>query len=372
MNQNPAQPDRARDLSRSITRWRPGLREGRIGQVDLARASATTRCSTTHRRRSSGCRRTAEHQWVNYYTLDIGYSFIVEAARLAFPTLPDNHLRALALQLVADAALVVFVFFLFSQWNLGLGLLAAYLYASNGVFYDLVSFAYYYYWDIPLTFVVLGALLLAYRRPAEATRWLTLAGARSRLRRVAARIVVAALAVPVRGRGVHAGAAQKAARRRSSRSRWSRRRRSSARRVARGQLTFTTRAVWHVALVGLGYYPNPYGLEAKDESDLQADQTEVRRRVQVRGLLGARSGGEEGVLLDLAEGSRFRDPVVLRTAEGIGRGQHADERAVVPVRLERDLPDPVPARPRRDDDPRRRQAAARRSRRPAPMSSTSS
>ena len=33
---------------------------------------------------------------------------------------------------------------------------------------------------------------------------------------------------------------------------------------ARGQLTLTTRAVWHVALVGLGYYPNPYGLEAKD------------------------------------------------------------------------------------------------------------
>jgi hypothetical protein len=36
--------------------------------------------------------------------------------------------------------------------------------------------------------------------------------------------------------------------------------------VARGQLTFTTRAVWHVAMVGLGYYPNPYGLDGKDES----------------------------------------------------------------------------------------------------------
>jgi hypothetical protein len=33
---------------------------------------------------------------------------------------------------------------------------------------------------------------------------------------------------------------------------------------ARGQLTFTTRSVWHVALVGLGYYPNPYGFEATD------------------------------------------------------------------------------------------------------------
>ena len=34
---------------------------------------------------------------------------------------------------------------------------------------------------------------------------------------------------------------------------------------ARGTLTLSTRASWHVALVGLGYYPNPYGLEAKDE-----------------------------------------------------------------------------------------------------------
>jgi hypothetical protein len=36
--------------------------------------------------------------------------------------------------------------------------------------------------------------------------------------------------------------------------------------MARGQLTFTTRAVWHVAMVGLGYYPNSFGLDGKDES----------------------------------------------------------------------------------------------------------
>ena len=65
---------------------------------------------------------------------------------------------------------------MFSQWSVVLGLLAAYLYASDGIFYDLVSFAFYYYWDIPVTFVVLGALLLAYRRPAETTAWLALAG----------------------------------------------------------------------------------------------------------------------------------------------------------------------------------------------------
>ena len=85
--------------------------DGHAGRADRpgrsARGSATTRCSTICRRRSNGCPPDAEHQWVNYYTLDVGYSFIVEVARLAFPTLPDNHLRALALQLVVDAALVV-------------------------------------------------------------------------------------------------------------------------------------------------------------------------------------------------------------------------------------------------------------------------
>ncbi len=200
---------------------------------------------------------------MNFYTLDIGYSFIVEVARLAFPTLPDNHLRALALQLVSDLALVWFVFFLFSQWNLVLGFVAAYLYASNGIFYDLVSFAFYYYWDIPLTFVVLGSMLLAYRRPSEAGAWLACGG------------IALGCAVWLRGSwwplslflcGVAAWEPSLRKRLwipvvlftiiaapsvvRSTR--------------ARGQLTFTTRAVWHVALVGLGYYPNPYGLEAKD------------------------------------------------------------------------------------------------------------
>jgi hypothetical protein len=33
---------------------------------------------------------------------------------------------------------------------------------------------------------------------------------------------------------------------------------------ARGHLTLSTRTLWHVALVGLGYYPNPYGLAAQD------------------------------------------------------------------------------------------------------------
>ncbi len=239
-----------------------GMREGRIGQVDLLAVrqySLLNNLSAPFERLPPR----AEHQWVNFYTLDVGYSFIVEVARLAFPTLPDNHLRALALQVVADVALMGFVFFMFSQWSVVLGLLAAYLYASDGIFYDLVSFAFYYYWDIPLTFVVLGALLLAYRRPTETTAWLALAGValgcgvwlrgswwplslflcgvavwQPALRRklVVATVLFAMIALPLVVRSTR----------------------------ARGRLTFTTRAVWHVALVGLGYYPNWYGLEASD------------------------------------------------------------------------------------------------------------
>jgi hypothetical protein len=240
----------------------PGLAHGRLGQVDLLalgrHAALNDPWAPYERLPPEG-----EHRWVNYYTLDIGYSFIVEAARLAFPSLPDNHVRSLALQLLADAAMLVLVFFLFSQWNLALGLLASYLYASDGIFLNLVSFAFYYYWDIPLTFLVLGCLLLAYRRPNEAVGWLALAGAALglgvwiraswwplsaflfgvtaltpplRKKMLAALMIFVVIAIPQVVR--------------SSR--------------ARGQLALSTRATWHVALVGLGYYPNPYGLERND------------------------------------------------------------------------------------------------------------
>jgi hypothetical protein len=261
-NQSPSHPV-VPTMYRAFHSMATGLHEGRIGQIDLASLPLYDR----HRDPSLPYDRLGpadQHRWVSFYTLDVGYSFIVEAARLAFPALPDNYLRALALQLVADAATVLFVFFVCSQWNVALGILAAYLYASNQVFFDLVSIPYYYYWDVPLTWVVLGALLLAHRRSAEASRWLTLAA------------VALGFGVWLRGSwwplslflaGVAAGSPRL------------RRRllipvvafaivaapqviRSSA---ARGRLAFTTRAVWHVALIGLGYYPNPYGLRVQDE-----------------------------------------------------------------------------------------------------------
>jgi len=239
------------------------LKEGRVGQVDLA---ALQRHEALHDPWAPYERLPPDrpHAWVSYYTLDIGYSFIVETARLVFTALPDNHLRALALQLLADVATVFFVFLLFSQWSVVLGFLAAYLYTSNYVFQSLLSFPFYYYWDIPFTFVVLGALLLAVRQPRDARLWLTMASVvlgvgvwlrgtwwpigfflcalawitpALRARLVLPLVVFAVLATP-----------------QVVRSSW-----------ARGHLTLSTRSTWHVALVGLGYYPNPYGLAAKDE-----------------------------------------------------------------------------------------------------------
>lgn len=262
LNQNPAHPI-ILDTYTYYHVMAMGLGEGRVGQVDLAavrRYQSLRDPSAPYERLPPGDR----HEWVNYYSLDVGYSFIVEVARLVFPGLPDSHLRALMLQCVADAALVLFLFFVFSQWNLWLGLLAAYLYSSNQPFYDLMSFAYYYYWDIPLTFFVLGSLILVHHRSAEATLWLTLSGlalgfgvwlrgswwpfslfwfgaaAMSPVLRKKLLIPAIAFAVVAAPQVV----------------------RSS---IARGRLTLTTRAVWHVALVGLGYYPNPYGLEVNDD-----------------------------------------------------------------------------------------------------------
>ena len=239
------------------------LREGRIGQLDmeaLRRFLALNDPLAVYQRLPAGGR----HEWVNYYTLDVGYLFIVEAARLAFPAVPDNILRSLALQFVADIVTILFVYFLFSHWSTGSGLLAAFLYVTNGVFAALVAFAYYYYWDIPLTFIVLGSLLLASIHPNEARRWLIIAAAvlgfgvwlrgtwwplaawfflvstfsgNLRNKVLLPFLVFAVLAAPQIIRSS----------------------------VARGHLTLSTRAAWHVAMVGLGYFPNKYGLEPRDE-----------------------------------------------------------------------------------------------------------
>jgi hypothetical protein len=240
------------------------LREGRIGQLDMAalrRYLALGDPLAVYQRSPND----AVHDWVNYYTLDPGYLVIVEVARLAFPALPDNMLRALALQLFVDAGVVLLVFLVFSQWSTPTGVLASLLYVTNAVFAVLVSFAYYYYWDIPLTFVILGSLLLATRYPANARQWLVVAAVTlgfgvwlrgSWWPLAAFFFLVAASSCDLRRKlllpiAVFAAVASPQVIRSTA---------------ARGELTLSTRAVWHVAMVGLGYYPNKYGLEPKDEA----------------------------------------------------------------------------------------------------------
>jgi hypothetical protein len=239
------------------------LEEGRLGQLDLTRYRdylAFGNPSATYTRASDH----APRQFVDYYSLDIGYSFIVEASRLAFPTLPDNHLRSLALQLLTDLGMLSLVYALFAPWDKALGALAVLLYAGNKVFCWLVSFAYYYYWDVPFTFAVFGLVLLCHRRATQSTLYLGIAGfvlgfgawVRASWWPIAFLLLGLALLAPALRRRAIVGLAVFAAVTGPQVYRSSR---------ARGQLALSTRATWHVALVGLGYYPNPYGLEAKDE-----------------------------------------------------------------------------------------------------------
>ncbi len=250
------------------------LEEGRVGQLDVAlyrEYKALSDPYAPYQPRAGP--RPAE--FVNYYKLDVGYSFIVELARLLFPSLPDNYLRSLALQLLADLGVIVLVFYLYSEWHVGLGLAGAFLYVGNKVFLEQVSVTYYYFWDVPFTFIVLGALALAYRRPEQARRWLALGGAvlgfgvwlraswwpltvfcfavvlTSRLLRrkaLVASLLFGLLAVPQVWRASR----------------------------ARGHLNLSTRATWHVALVGLGYYPNAYGLQPTDEAVFRLTREKYR------------------------------------------------------------------------------------------------
>lgn len=238
------------------------LGEGRVGQVDVARLRAYGALANPLAEYPSAG---SAPEFVDYYSLDIGYSFIVELGRLAFPTLPDNHLRALALQLTIDFGMPLLLCFLFAQWRAGLGLAAALLYTGNKVFIQLASIPYYYYWDVPIAFAALGALLVSLERPRVAGRVLAMAGLllgfavwlRGSWWPIAGFFFALLLATPSLRKKVLPAMllfAMVAAPQvwRSTR--------------ARGHLALSTRATWHVAVVGLGYYPNAYGFQANDES----------------------------------------------------------------------------------------------------------
>lgn len=282
------------------------LGEGRPGQMDLGRYTAALENPLVDYPVDRGT-----GSYVPYYALDIGYSFLVQLGRLAFPTLPDTHLRALALQLLCDAPMVGFVYFLFHRWHPLLGWAAALLYVANKVFIQLGAVAFYYYWDVPLCISVLGMLLLASARPGEGARWLVLAGAglgfgvwlraswwpltalffavaatsrELRRRLLPAFVVFAILATPQLVRSS----------------------------VARGYPALSTRATWHVALVGLGYYPNAHGFDGRDESVFRL----MQQRYGVSDRLddyGPEDRAARGVYLDILR----RDPAfVLRSFLG--------------------------------------------------------
>ena len=237
------------------------LGEGRPGQVDVARFRAYSALADPFAEYPSAVQ---EPEFVDYYSLDIGYSFIVELGRLAFPTLPDNHLRSLALQLTVDFGMPLLLCFLFAQWRAGLGLAAALLYTGNKVFIQLVSVPFYYYWDVPIAFAVLGALLLSLERPRVAGRVLAMAGLllgfavwlRASWWPIAGFLLALLLATPSLRRKVLPAMVLFAIV--AAPQVW----RSTR---ARGHIALSTRATWHVAVVGLGYYPNAYGFQANDE-----------------------------------------------------------------------------------------------------------
>jgi hypothetical protein len=240
------------------------LEEGRFGQLDLARYERYKALRDPFAPYPP--RNPPElTRFAPYYSLDIGYAFVVELARLAFPSLPDNFLRPLALQLLADAMLLVLVVRLFWRWHPATGVIAGFLYVGNRAILHQVSVPFYYFWDVPLALAVTGLTMLAWQVPDRAGRALAWAGAvlgfgvwlRGSWWPLAAVVFLCLLAVPATRRRVASAlvvfaliAAPQVAR-------------SS---LARGRPALSTRAAWHVALVGLGYYPNPYGLQATDES----------------------------------------------------------------------------------------------------------
>lgn len=243
------------------------LRHGYPGHLDLARLSAYAASPPFTDFRSV---QVATTDYVPYYTLDIGYMFLVYVAQKLFFFLPRNHTPALALQVLVDASSCMILYYAFRQWSRAAAGAAAFLYASSVPIAYLVAVTFYYFWDVPFTFL---ALLALYRCLAAAGGGLA--------RPVAASLLlyaVLAFAVWVRSTwwilaafltGVLAVGLRRRARTplvvgllafgllvaphvyRAS--------------TARGGLALSTRASWHVALVGLGAYPNPYGIEDGDD-----------------------------------------------------------------------------------------------------------
>ena len=206
----------------------------------------------------------------DYYELDIGFLFPVDAARHIFGALPDNYLRTNAFQLFVDLLAVGALFAVFFRWGWFPAMAAALFYARNGPIATQVSLAFYYFWDAILALaVVLLVTLLHARARARGfdaiSAFLALSlgvalgfGIWLRSTWVAQSVVLIALIalnrklwkyLPVASLALIVCGAYPILR---------------ASKQA-GHFVLTTRQSWSAAFEALGKDPNPYGLENDDQ-----------------------------------------------------------------------------------------------------------
>jgi hypothetical protein len=221
--------------------------------------------------------------YCDFYTLDPGFAYIVDAARHLFGALPDNYLRTLALQAVADllGLVAMYTFLLFLGWLPAI--VAGALYATNPVLGYVVTVTFYYFWDGIVTILVIG-LLVAGTRYLTRRRYRTLGFALlvgmglilgfGTLLRASwgpyAVVILASLllfrrtrvAVPIVAVAIAAAAAPTIIR--ASR--------------AEGHFATSTRMTWHTAHAALGKFPNRLGLE--DDDGYQFDLAREKYGVQ--------------------------------------------------------------------------------------------
>src|SRR5258705_8178475 len=202
----------------------------------------------------------------DYYTLDVGFAYVVHAARRLFVQLPDNFLRTLAFQGVADliGLAAIYGFLPYLGWLPAI--MGAAFYATNPVLGYVVTLTFYYFWDGVLTIAVLGLLLAGTwpvgRRRSRYIGAALLMGMGLALRLGTALraswgpyavVMLAALplfrrtrpAIPVAALVFAVAAAPTIVR--ASR--------------AEGHFATSTRMTWHTAHAALGKFPNLLGLE---------------------------------------------------------------------------------------------------------------
>jgi hypothetical protein len=204
-----------------------------------------------------------------YLTLDRGYAVIVHLARKLFGMLPDNYLRALALQVTADLCCLIALYATLILWGWGPAIIGGVLYATNSVLCYVVTLTFYYFWDGVIATSLFILLLISYRLLShERFRWwgrLAFAGLgavlgmgvwlRASWFHYGVLVLVTLAFIPVTRRNLWIAAlafillVAPQVRYASSQE---------------GHFALSTRMMWHTAHQALGRYPNAFGLEDDD------------------------------------------------------------------------------------------------------------